>query len=175
MNTIIASVVGVVVVAFTWPRKAHLRTGSDQPPPVDNWVTAAQSIVYGFVITIGIAWPVQLLLYLRLNPKRPCLWDSPLKPPSSCTQKLDAISDDATHWALGIGALAAIVLFFWLGAVTRKLVSRVAEAERDTAIDKGARRIATAEPQRDTAIERARAGTIERARADTESRVGAAH
>jgi len=110
VNTIVAAVVGVVLAAFTWPRTAGLPDESVQPPRADNWIIAAQAIVYGLIITTGVGWPVQLLL----NPP-----DCPPHPddilPAGCIEA-DRVSDIATNWAFGIGGLATVILFFVLRA-----------------------------------------------------------
>lgn len=115
INTIVAVVVGVVLAAFTWPRTAGVQDESGQMAQVDNWVIAAQAIVYGLIIAIGVGWPVQLLL----NPPD-CPAHLPNLIPPACAEA-DRISDVATYWALGIGALAAVILFFLL----RKAVMRL--------------------------------------------------
>ena len=49
--------------------------------------------------------------------------------PAACVEA-DRISDVATYWALGIGALAAIILFFLLRKAVMRL-SRSGEELRD--------------------------------------------
>jgi hypothetical protein len=59
MNSIVAVVVGLVLVAFSWPRKALLGDGAGRPV-YDSWTLAAHATVYGFIFAVGVAWPVQL-------------------------------------------------------------------------------------------------------------------
>jgi hypothetical protein len=59
MNTIIVGVVGAVLVTFTWPGKEILQDESDPVTKVSKLITAAQALVYGLIITMGVAWPVQ--------------------------------------------------------------------------------------------------------------------
>jgi hypothetical protein len=108
INTIVATVVGVILAAYTWPRRIESQSEASQLPPTDNWILAAQAIAYGLIIAIAAGWPVQEAM-------RPP--DCPVHPadvlPAACTE-LDRIADDATWWALGVGALAAVILFFLL-------------------------------------------------------------
>ena len=97
MNTIVAGVVGIVLVAFTWPNKANLQDESGQIPLRDNWIAAALAIAYGLIITIGSAWIVQLILNPPDCPEHP---DDQL--PQACITA-DNIAGQATNWALGIG------------------------------------------------------------------------
>lgn len=115
INTIVSAVVGVVLAAFTWPRKVRLPGEASQSAEADNWVIAAQAIVYGLIITISAGWPVQLLLRPPDCPPHP----EDVIPPA-CV-KADRISDVATNWAFGVGGLAAIILFFWLRAAIKKI------------------------------------------------------
>src|SRR5438128_11039874 len=99
MNTIVAAVVGVVLVAFTWPFKTRLQDGNGQ---IDLWVRTALSLVYGFVIAIGTAWLVQFSWT-----KQDCPSHEESVLPPGCKTNND-ISNWATNWALGIGLAAAI-------------------------------------------------------------------
>jgi hypothetical protein len=102
MNTIIATVVLAVLLGFTWPRKASFQDGNGQKDP---WIIAAQALVYGFVIAIGIAWPIQEIFYdttdCNLLPSRKL---------RSCLEGNNKLADHATNWALLMGLTAAIVL-----------------------------------------------------------------
>lgn len=124
INTIVAVVVGMVLGAFTWPRRARVQDESSQVAQDDNWVIAAQATVYGLIIAIGVGWPVQLLL----SPPD-CPMHSADVIPAACVEA-DRISDVATYWALGIGALAAVILFFLLRKAVMRL-SRSGEELRD--------------------------------------------
>jgi hypothetical protein len=119
MNTIVAGVVGAVLLAFTWPRRATLLSESNKIETVDNWMTAAQAIAYGLVATIGSAWLVQEFV---LKPPD-CPPYPPTKIPPDPCQRADKIAGDATYWALGIGTLAAVILYFWMRARIEKLAS----------------------------------------------------
>jgi putative flippase GtrA len=120
MNTIVAGVVGTVLLAFTWPRKETLQDESNKIAPVDSWMTAAQAIAYGLVVTIGTAWIVQEAI-LKAPEGCPPYFDD-ADPPKPCTEVVE-IAGHATYWALGIGAVAAVVLFFWMRRRIEQLVS----------------------------------------------------
>jgi hypothetical protein len=119
MNTIVAGVAGVVVVAFTWPRKAILR-GASRPRRLDYWIIVAQAVVYGFIVAIGAAWPVQSLFF----DLKDCPSTLHRRELAACTDKADDISRLCSYWALGVGLLAAVVLFCCLRAATNRLVRR---------------------------------------------------
>jgi hypothetical protein len=121
MNTIIAVVVGVVLLAFTWPSKAKLQDESGHIAPVDKWVPAALAITYGLVITIGSAWIVQLIL----NPPD-CPEHAADQLPQACVNA-DDVAGRATNWALGIGLVAAIILFFILRNGINRLTDQPAK------------------------------------------------
>lgn len=112
MNTIVAAVVGVVLVAFTWPFKTRLQDGNGQ---IDLWVITALALVYGFVIAIGTAWLVQFNWTTQDCPPHK---ESVLPP--QCKANND-ISNWATNWALGIGLAAAIILSFIMWRRKNKL------------------------------------------------------
>lgn len=110
MNTIVAAVVGMVLFAFTWPRRANLQDESGQIIQVDKWVTAAQAVVYGLVITIGSAWPIQSLL-VHVD----------------CPDRCDAdnrIAARASYWAVVIGGVFAITLFLCMRRTIKRLIRR---------------------------------------------------
>jgi hypothetical protein len=115
MNTVVAAVVGAVLIAFTWPRKKKFQNGSGEIPQLDEWVIFAQAVVYGLVIAIGSAWIVQLR------------WNVPscerYHPVVADCIEADNISRHATWWALGIGGGAAIILYFWMKARIKRLIS----------------------------------------------------
>jgi len=117
INTIVATVVGVILAAYTWPRRMGPESEDSYLPPIDNWVLAAHAMAYGLIIAIGVGWPVQE----AMQPP-----DCPVHPadvlPAACTE-LDRIADNATWWALGIGALAAVVLFFGLRRTLARLTA----------------------------------------------------
>lgn len=115
INTIVATVVGVVLAAYTWPRKAGPPGEAAQEPPPDNWILAAQAIVYGLIIAIAVGWPMQEALQPPDCPEHSADVVLP-----ACTE-LDRVADDATYWALGIGALAAVMLFFLLRRTMARL------------------------------------------------------
>jgi hypothetical protein len=121
MNTIVAGVVGIVLVAFTWPNKENLQDESGKIPPRDNWIALALAIAYGLIVTIGSAWVVQLILN---PPDCPEHADDTL--PLACV-KADDIAGQATNWALGIGLVAAIILFICLRIRIDKLAGRSAK------------------------------------------------
>jgi hypothetical protein len=116
MNTIVAGVVGAVLLAFTWPRKATLENDSGQAAPTDEWMTAAQAIAYGLVVTTGSGWIVQKFM---CPPECP-----PYRavdfPPEACIEA-DHIAEIATYWALGIGAVAAVIFFVVMRTRIEKL------------------------------------------------------
>ena len=124
MNTIVASVVGIIIVAFTWPREENFRDDESSKIPLeDNWIKAALAIAYGLIIAIGSAWIVQLILNPPDCPEHPPD-DKPF--PQVCV-KADDIAGQATNWALGIGLVAAIILFFCLRMRIKKLSRGVAK------------------------------------------------
>jgi hypothetical protein len=49
INTIVAAVVGVILAAYTWPRKVGAEPEASVAP-TDNWILAAQEIAYGLII-----------------------------------------------------------------------------------------------------------------------------
>jgi len=55
INTIVAAVVGVILAAYTWPRKVGAEPEASVAP-TDNWILAAQAIAYGLVIAIAAGW-----------------------------------------------------------------------------------------------------------------------
>jgi hypothetical protein len=70
-HTYIAVIVGVVVICFTWPRTDD----EGGAPKFDRRIVIAQSVVYGFVFGLALAWPVQSLLsdcWLLRTPVRTC-------------------------------------------------------------------------------------------------------
>jgi drug/metabolite transporter (DMT)-like permease len=116
INTVLAVVVGVVLGAFTWPRKITLKDESDKIPPIDGWIILAQAIAYGTVIATGIAWPVQQI-WLEFVP------DS-LKckvPEKLLSETCIDIAGYVTWVALGIGLMAAIILAIWIRKRIKKL------------------------------------------------------
>ncbi len=60
MNTLIALVVGLVVVGFTWPRMPL-----EEPPKLTT--IGPLAVVYGFIFGIAAAWPIQSFFFTNLN------------------------------------------------------------------------------------------------------------
>ena len=58
LNTYSAAIVGLVVICFTWPRTDE----EGRAPTFDRRIVIAQSAVYGFILGLALAWPVQSLL-----------------------------------------------------------------------------------------------------------------
>jgi hypothetical protein len=111
MNTIVAVVVGVLVVAFSWPRRSHAVQA------LDNWTCLALSTVYGLILTIVAAWPTQIVVGLASDV------DCPVLSPGDCLP--DNIPADASYWSLLVGLLGTVVVFFVLKARIKKLAGRV--------------------------------------------------
>lgn len=113
MNTVVAGVVGAILLAFTWPRKANLRDESGKIHSPDPWRVGAQALVYGLIIAIGSAWIVQLF------------WKVPscdrYNPTVANCMEADKISRWATWWALCIGGGAAIILGICMWIWIRRL------------------------------------------------------
>lgn len=105
LNTIIAGVVGVVLLAFTWPRKKTLQDEPGRMLDSDYWIVIAQAIAYGLIIAIGTAWPIQQ--YILHAPECPDHAANSL-PPECKTG--DYLSKLATYRALWIGLGSAIIL-----------------------------------------------------------------
>jgi hypothetical protein len=57
-ETYTAVIVGMVVICFTWPRTDD----EGRAPNFDRRIVIAQSVVYGFILGLALAWPVQSLL-----------------------------------------------------------------------------------------------------------------
>jgi hypothetical protein len=118
INSFVAAVVGVILVAFTWLRRANLQEESGQLAKVDAWVTAATALVYGLVITTGTAWLVQFYWTLKACP-----------PFCSSADRIEAnrIAGYATYWAAGIGGVCAIILFIvmrkWIKHLDRSVAA----------------------------------------------------
>jgi hypothetical protein len=131
MDTIVAGVVGVVLVAFTWPRTAMLEAGRGLPAH-DRWTLAAQSTVYGFVFAVGVAWLVQL----PLDPRTDCRYEARRVTRLECLDRADDLYAAATYIALGFGVVMAVALFFLLERQVNLLEQvaasgRVTDADRD--------------------------------------------
>lgn len=109
MNTIIAIVVGVLVVAFSWPRRSQV------VKKLDNWTCIALSTVYGLILAIAAAWPIQVVVDLASDV------DCPVFSPGDCLP--ESISVDATYYALLLGLTGTLVVFFVLKARIRKLTN----------------------------------------------------
>lgn len=126
LNTVIAVVVGAVLLAFTWPRKATLQDESGKITPVDPWITLAQAIAYGLVIAIGMAWIVQSIWLQFVSPPLGCNPETIETPPFKCT----IIAGYATWVALGIGAVAGGVLFICMRRKIKKIIGPPLPAAR---------------------------------------------
>jgi hypothetical protein len=91
-------IVGLVVICFTWPRTDD----EGRAPKFDKRIVIAQSVVYGFILGMALAWPVQSLLsdcwLIRTN--------------EACTVT-DNAGVHATFVAIGAGLLS-IVGFYLL-------------------------------------------------------------
>ena len=126
MNTIQATVVLAVLLGFTWPRKESFQDGNGQKDP---WIIAAQALVYGFVIAIGIAWPIQEIFYDTIDCKL-----LPSGKRNSCLEDNNKLADHATNWALVVGMAAAIVLGVVIWVIITKLIQqdRVKTPPRET-------------------------------------------
>jgi len=118
MNTVIAVVVGAVIAAFTWPRKAILRDESGKITPIDGWVTAAQALAYGLIIAIGIAWIVQSIWLPFTSPPVDCQ----VQDDGTFTKDCLAIAGRVTYTSLGIGFAAAIILCVCMRKIIKKIV-----------------------------------------------------
>jgi hypothetical protein len=116
INTIVAAVVGVILAAYTWPRRIGAEPEASVAP-TDNWILAAQAIAYGLIIAIAAGWPVQEAM-------RPpdCPDHAATVLPAGCI-RLEQVADDATWWALGVGGLAALILFFLLRRTHARLAA----------------------------------------------------
>jgi hypothetical protein len=123
MNTVIAVVVGTVILAFTFPRKSTLKDEQGKLANPGPWKTAAQATAYGLIIAIGVAWIVQLVWFALVsdNPSCPVLW-SPDNAPPECVRATE-IAGYVTYVALGIGLAAGIVLYKWMRRRIDKITS----------------------------------------------------
>jgi hypothetical protein len=101
LNTIVAGVVGAILVIFTWPRKDILLDELDQKSKPDYWIPIGQAIAYGLVIAIGAAWPIQ-----QYWPHPPKCTDTL---PKHC-QTGDQLSELATYRAMWVGLVSATIL-----------------------------------------------------------------
>lgn len=109
LNTVIAFVVGIVVIAFTWPREEVLKDESGEVSTrVDLWIVFAQAIAYGLIAAIGIAWFIQLIWLNYFTPSVSCQLDSYGGYSNACLQTAEHVS----YVAVAAGFIAAIVLFF---------------------------------------------------------------
>jgi len=119
MNTIVAVVVGVLVVAFSWPRRSHKVT------EFDNWTCAALGVVYGLILTIAAAWPIQVIISAAQH--TPC----PAFSPGDCLD--ESVPAEASYWALLVGLIGALATSFVVKARTNALSdrdARTADANR---------------------------------------------
>jgi hypothetical protein len=118
INTVVAGVVGAILLAFTWPRKASLQDEAGQTIKVDTWITVAQAIAYGLIVAIGAAWPIQH--YLLRAP------DCPEHPayalPTACVRG-DRLAGDASNYALLFGLASVFILFFWMSVRIKGILS----------------------------------------------------
>jgi hypothetical protein len=117
INTVLAVVVGVVLGAFTWPRKVTLKDESGKIPPLDGWITFAQAIAYGTIIATGIAWLIQWIWLHSVSHPNCSPNDPNATPPTACIK----IADHATYVSLGIGLVTAIILSIWMWKRIKKL------------------------------------------------------
>jgi hypothetical protein len=123
MNTIVAGVVLLLVIAFTWPRNTLLAgdgTGGRTGPSYDNLTLFAQATAYGLVCAIAVAWPVQRILGAPTE----CPFIPPDEPPGTCDREMDDLASDASYIALGIGAVLTVVLFLALKSQMSRLANR---------------------------------------------------
>jgi hypothetical protein len=111
MNTIVALVVGVLVVVFSWPRPSQV------VKELDNWTCVALSTVYGLILAIAVAWPAQIVVGLVSDVNCPVL------SPGACLP--ESISTEASYWGLLVGLTGTVVVFFVLKARIKKLAGRV--------------------------------------------------
>jgi hypothetical protein len=125
MNTVIAVVVGTVILAFTFPRERTLEDEQGNLADPGAWKTAAQATAYGLIIAIGIAWIVQLVWFALVpdNHRCPVLW-SPDNAPQECVRATE-IAGYVTYVALGIGLVAGIVLYRLMRSRIKKIVPPV--------------------------------------------------
>ena len=119
INTVVAGVVGAILLAFTWPRAENLQDEAGQIIKFDPWITAAQAIAYGLIGAIGAAWPIQQ--YLLHAPDCPEHAADTL--PMACITG-DQLAGRATDYALWFGLAAAVILFIGLSIRIKRILMR---------------------------------------------------
>ena len=119
INTVVAGVVGAILLAFTWPREESLQDEAGQTIKFDPWITAAQAIAYGLIVAIGAAWPIQQ--YLLRAPDCPEHAADVL--PVACVTG-DQLAGDATNYALLFGLASAFILFKGLSIRLKRILMR---------------------------------------------------
>lgn len=122
INTILAAAVGIILAAFTWPRTDNFWDADkpDKAPLQDVWIKIAFATAYGLIIAVGSAWIVQSILNPPTCPNY--FNDNDAAALQACNQA-DNVAGQATSWALGIGLVAAVILFIVLRARVNKLKS----------------------------------------------------
>ena len=121
MNTVVALIVGAVVACFMWPS----RKGAPDSR-FDHRHLVAQTLVYGFICVIALAWPIQSLLLSDFHCS-PWLVNACFGQNASPQQLAQPAY--ATYWALGGGLLASIGIFLRLNRFSDEVDTSSSTAE----------------------------------------------
>jgi hypothetical protein len=84
--------------------------------------------VYGLLLAIGLAWPVQRIFYKHYTYDQ-CDPQDPTKSESWCRMAGDKSADRTTSWVLLLGLVGAVAIFLWL----RRLVAKLDRTAREAA------------------------------------------
>jgi hypothetical protein len=117
---VIAVVIGVVVYCFTWPHAPQ------KFKKVDTWIITAQSLVFGLITSVAVAWPVQSVLVSFNLHGRDNFPHCVLIASGGCQDRITRNYYDleATWIGIAVGGIAAAIFWRRLNRATQALVGR---------------------------------------------------
>lgn len=113
--SILGLIVGAILALLTWPRRVRGRAVAS-PHDLEKRLLLAQSLVFGFILSTVVAWPVQSIIQGWRGRPEGCGW---LVPQNCEEQTWGNVPLAATYVSLLVGLILAGVLYAVLVSITR--------------------------------------------------------
>jgi hypothetical protein len=117
VSTVTALVIGAIVFCFTWPHPPQRYRSADR------WMITAQSLVFGLLASVALAWPVQSIFALMHSYK---FSDCVVTVTETCGDQITKNHYDALGTWIGflLGGVVAWVFWVQLRSATMRQVWR---------------------------------------------------
>jgi multisubunit Na+/H+ antiporter MnhE subunit len=115
LPSILGLIVGAILVLLTWPRKVQGRVVASSHD-LEKRLLLAQSLVYGFIVSTVVAWPIQSIIQGSRGRPEGCGW---LVPQNCKESAWGNVPLAAAYLSLLVGLILAGVVYAVLVTITR--------------------------------------------------------